>query len=190
MRAASVPLACLVLTVGLAGCGPSLRRVRLADEYFERCYAGDRDERYTDTARRSCWDGWLADYTVGQSDERISHARERLLMLDSESSALVELATGEGELSSASEGVPLESAPVVVLTATAVDADLENEVPREETPELRARHRPSRPRTITTHCDETCTPAWEACVDACADRDRGCFNACRMRLRTCASGCY
>ncbi len=180
------------VSVVAAGCGPSLVQVRLADQYFERCYAGDRDPRYSDVERRGCWDAWLADYTIGQSDERMSHARERLLMLDPQDSAMMELATGELEMTSAeSEGLPVESAPVVVLTraATGTIAPTEGS-PREETPELRARHRPSIPRASTARCDSTCLPPWEGCVDACTARDRGCYNACRLRFRTCAAACY
>lgn len=173
-----------------AGCGPSIRRVHLADEYFERCYAGDRDPAYSDDARRSCWDRWLAFHTVGQSDERIGHARERLLQLNPERAAAVEMATGEMEMIETEEHLRPEEAPIVALTAAATGAELEAPPAREETPELRARHRPPPPRVSTTRCDGTCLPPWEACVDACADRDHGCLDACRTRFRTCAAGCY
>ncbi len=186
----------------MGACGPSLRRVHTGDVYFERCSGGDRDDRYTDAERRRCWDAWLTHYTDGQSDERISHARERVTLLDPERSALIELATGEAELeaelaSSEAEAahLPPSEAPIVVLTGTATGADTDRATrearpPREETPELVERHRPTRPRTSTARCDGTCLPPWETCVDRCDDRDRACHNACRQRFRVCSSACY
>lgn len=170
--------------------------------YFERCSGGDRDERYTDAERRHCWDAWLTHYTDGQSDERISYARERVTHLDPERNALIEMATGEAgleaEVASSDEArahLPPSEAPIVVLTGTVTGAETDREErerrpAREETPELRDRHRPTRPRTSTAHCDGTCLPPWEACVDRCDDRDRACHNACRQRFRVCSSGCY
>lgn len=186
-----------LLALGLAvsaplGCGPSLRRVRTADQYFERCYAGERDDQFDASQRRACWEDWLANYTVGQSDERIGYARERLLLLDPEHSLLVEMATGEGELAEDRAALEVHEAPIVVLTGTATGAELprEERSEREMTPELRARHRPTPPRASTARCNTSCMPAWEACVDACLDRDRGCNNACRMRFRACNGACY
>lgn len=179
-----------VVATWAPGCGPSIRRVHLADEYFERCYAGDRDPAYTDPERLRCWDRWLAFHTVGQSDERIGHARERLLQLNPERSMAVEMATGEMEMAEMEEAARVEvhEAPVVALTAAATGAEVTFEP--ETTPEERARHRPTRPRTATTHCDGSCLPPWESCVDACAPRDEGCVDACRSRFRTCAAACY
>lgn len=78
------------------GCGPSLRRIHLADAYFERCYAGDRDDRATDPERRACWRAWLGSWRDGQALERIDYAEERLLTLDPERAAILALAlTGE-----------------------------------------------------------------------------------------------
>jgi hypothetical protein len=178
--------------VAIGGCGPSLRRVRTAEQYFERCYAGERDDRYDASEQRACWEAWLASYTVGQSDERIGYARERLLLLDPEQSLLVEMATGEAELAEDRAALEVHEAPVIVLTGTATGAELapEERTERPETPELRARHRPTPPRSSTARCDHTCMPVWEACVDACGDRERGCHSACRMRFRTCAGACY
>ena len=193
------------LAASVSSCGPSLRRVHTGNVYFERCSGGDRDARYTDAERRHCWDAWLTHYTDGQSDERISYARERVTHLDPERSALIEMATGEAELEAEVEAelatgeetahLPPSEAPIVVLTGRVTGAETEREAreprpPREVTPELRARHRPTRPRTSTAHCDGTCMPPWEACVDSCDDRDRACHGACRQRFRICSSGCY
>lgn len=173
-----------------AGCGPSIRRAHLADEYFERCYAGDRDPRYRDEERRRCWDGWLGHHSLGQREERIAHARERLLRLSPERAAAVELATGEDAAEEAETHLPPSDAPLAALTALATGADVEP--PREppETPALRARHRPLPPRASSTRCDASCLPPWNACIEACAERDRPCVNACRARFRICAAGCY
>lgn len=187
-----------VFGVSAIACGPSLRRVHSGNVYFERCSGGDRDERYSDAERRRCWDAWLTHYTDGQSDERVSYARERVILLDPDRSALIEMATGEAELEAEVESdahLPPSEAPIVVLTGTATGAETDRATRearprREETPALRDRHRPTRPRTSTAHCDGTCLPPWEACVDRCDDRDRACHGACRQRFRVCSSGCY
>lgn len=75
-----------------SGCGPSLRRIHLADAYFERCYGGDRDARATDPERRACWQAWLASWRDGQAIERIDYAEERVMTLDPARAAILAIA--------------------------------------------------------------------------------------------------
>jgi hypothetical protein len=162
------------------GCGPSLRRVQQADEYFERCYAADRDERRTDDERRACWVAWNEHYRVGQAEDRIDYVRERLVMLDPRQASAIELTTGQEELDPGIEPAPEASPP----EGAEVTDTLHGDGP------VRARRRPVAPRTRTSACAASCEPDFVACGNACEIADRGCTDACRHRFRQCARGCF
>lgn len=176
---APIVLAVTAQLLVAGGCGPSLRRVQQADEYFERCYAADRDEHRTDDERRACWIAWNEHYRVGQAEDRIDYVRERLVMLDPRQASAIELATGPQELeveAPAAEQAPPEGPEL-------------SEAARTEA-SVRARRRPVAPRARTSACGASCEPDFVACATACEIADRGCTDACRHRFRQCARGCF
>jgi hypothetical protein len=184
---AEAGLAFAAVTIALAtagaashGCGPSLRRVEQANEYFERCYAADRDARRTDDERRACWLAWSEHYRIGQPEDRLDYVRERLVMLDPVHASAIALATGgdDDELAAAEavDAPPPEGPGVRDVASPA--------------PSVRARRRPIAPRTRASACAAGCEPDFVACASACRVADRGCTDACRHRFRQCARGCF
>ena len=187
---------------GLAGCGPSLRRVEQANVYFERCHAADRDSRRTDMERRACWQAWRDHYEVGQPDDRTDYVRERLVMLDPASGDVLSMAAPES--SAEPEGTEIASPALVEIsstiegdTAAGVFAEPDGAPP--EGPELsdtvsdrppRARRRPTIPRTRTSACGNACEPSFVECASDCRVADRGCADACRHIFRQCSRGCF
>lgn len=172
---------CAALLSSAIGCGPSLRRIEQANEYFERCYAADRDEHRTDDERRACWLSWNQHYRVGQPADRLDYARERLVMLDPVHSSAIALATTDTEEDL--EATPLASEPPPPEGPGVLD------VVHPPT-SVRERRRPIAPRTRTSACAAGCEPEYVACARACALSDRGCVDACRHRFRQCARGCF
>ncbi len=174
------PLA-LALALG-AGCGPSLRRVEQANEYFERCHAADRDEARADDERRACWQAWRDHYATGQPHDRVDYVRERLVVLDPRNTDAMALAMVDEH---ALEEVP---AAGEVTPAPPEGPELSDSL-RSAAP-ARARRRPVAPRTRTSACGAECEPAFVDCAGACEIADRGCTDACRHVFRQCARGCY
>lgn len=160
-----------------------------ANLYFERCYAADRDPLRTDDERSACWQAWSTHYEIGQPQDRLDYAHERLVMLDPRQGTAITLATGDlGEMVALGEGAPVPE------TETEAPASV---VP--EGPELsdtlrprraRAPRRASPPRTLTSECARECDPSFQACSTQCAPADRACTDACRHRFWQCARGCY
>ena len=186
-----------LVTGSTLGCGPSLRRIHLADAYFERCYAGDRDERATDPERRACWRAWLASWRDDQPVERISFAEERAFGLDPERAAILAVTlTGDVEPDDPNAGVE-GAEPADLTSVDGVFVEPTPTVAAEPTPEEAARaierhrrHRPVVPRSATASCAAVCEPAWVECVETCGEAERACVSACRRSLRTCSAGCY
>jgi len=182
----------LALAVAASGCGPSIRLVAASNEYFEYCYAADRDAARTDVERRACWAAWQAHYEIGQPPERIDYAHERLVMLDPERRNAIELATGES-----GEALAEASANIEPTVVQAMDPAL-----RPEGAEVssifgdrgpvtaRARRSPVIPRSRSSACADVCAPDFRACALLCRLSDRGCVDACRHRFRQCAHGCF
>jgi len=177
-----------VLGAGGPAGGPSRRRVEQANEYFERCFAADRDVRRSDSERRACWTAWHEHYEVGQPDDRIDYVRERLVMLDPARGSVIELATAEVEESEpgsvepgAAEAVEAEAAPP---EGPELSSLLEGQ------PTVRQRRRPVAPRVRTSACAAACEPDFVTCANGCEIADRGCTDACRHRFRQCSRGCF
>lgn len=74
-------LTCLVILAGFSACGPSPRWTHLGNRYFEYCHRADLERVAGDAELAACWDGWLENYAVGQSRDRLQHAKERRLLL-------------------------------------------------------------------------------------------------------------
>lgn len=192
----------LVLTalalVAFLGCGPSIRLVAASNEYFEYCYAADRDAARTDAERRACWTAWQAHYEIGQPPERIDYAHERLVMLDPERRNAIELATGESGESEAvleaehAEPTPAADPAIVVQTETVAPEGAEvSSVFGDRGPATaRARRSPVIPRSRSSACADVCAPDFRACALLCNLSDRGCVDACRHRFRQCAHSCF
>lgn len=196
-------LAALGLAV-FAGCGPSIRLVAASNEYFEYCYAADRDAARSDIERRACWTAWQEHYEIGQPPERIDYAHERLVMLDPERRNAIEMATGEsGESEAVIEAElaaePIAADPTVVEPAIVV---AETEVVVPEGAEVssvfgdrgpvtaRARRSPVIPTSRSSACADVCAPDFRACALLCNLSDRGCVDACRHRFRQCSHSCF
>ena len=175
------------LVVGLLGCGPSLRLVAASNDYFEYCYAADRDDRRTDEERRACWTAWQAYYQTGQAPDRLDYVRERLVMLDPARASAIELATGESP-----ETTAVEPAIVVVGTDTTQPegGELMSVIGERPAPTARERRSPVIPRSRSSACADVCSPDFRACALACRLSDRGCMDACRHRFRQCSHGCF
>ena len=195
-----------------AGCGPSIRLVAASNEYFEYCYAADRDAARSDIERRACWTAWQEHYEIGQPPERIDYAHERLVMLDPERRNAIELATGEsGESEAVLEAelaAELAAEPIAVdptVTPTVVDPAIvvvATEVVAPEGAEVmsvfgdrgpvtaRARRSPVIPRSRSSACADVCAPDFRACALLCNLSDRGCVDACRHRFRQCSHSCF
>ncbi len=192
-------LAALVLAV-FAGCGPSIRLVAASNEYFEYCYAADRDAARTDIERRACWTAWQAHYEIGQPPERIDYAHERLVMLDPERRNAIELATGESgeseavleaELAAQHTSVATPAIAVAVTEAAPPEGAEVSSVFGDRGPvTARARRSPVIPRTRGSACADVCAPDFRACALLCNLSDRGCVDACRHRFRQCAHSCF
>ncbi len=203
-------LAALVLG-GAPACGPSLRRVQQANQYFERCFAADRDARRSDSERRACWTAWHEHYQVGQPEDRVDYVRERLVMLDPARSSVIELATSEvqepepGSLEAGGMGVPgVEVSPEAATPDAASEAATTEPATTEPAPPegaelsallggrptVRQRRRPVAPRVRTSACAAACEPDFVACANRCEIADRGCTDACRHRFRQCSRGCF
>lgn len=52
--------------------------VHQSTTYFEQCHATDLDRQMSIAEKRSCWSTWLSHYTIGQTPERVRHARLRM----------------------------------------------------------------------------------------------------------------
>ena len=73
-----IPGTVLGMAAGLAAvaCGPSFQAVYEGDVRFEHCYALDQGPASADV-KKECWQGWLHDYTYGQSRDRVEYAGTR-----------------------------------------------------------------------------------------------------------------
>ncbi len=75
----------LLTIIALCGasiaCGPSPRWTYLGNRYFEYCHRADLERSASDAELAQCWDAWLKSYAVGQSRERLQHAKERRMLL-------------------------------------------------------------------------------------------------------------
>lgn len=74
-------LTILVVMTIFGACGASPRRQYLGNRYFEYCHRADLEQSASDAALARCWHAWLEHYTVGQSAERVAHAKEREMTL-------------------------------------------------------------------------------------------------------------
>lgn len=153
-----------------------------ANEYFERCYAADRDVRRGDDERRACWLSWRDHYAVGQPDDRVDYVRERLVMLDPRNGDAM-------ALSMVDEETGAEGGEVLATEPTPPEGPELSDSLRTDEP-ARVRRRPVAPRTRTSACGAECEPSFVTCARACEIADRGCTDACRHVFRQCARGCF
>ena len=190
MKAAPSPLVLLASLLAF-GCGPSLRLVAASNDYFEYCYAADRDASRTDAQRRACWSAWQQHYETGQPPERIDYAHERLVMLDPERRNAIELATGESEEAAVVPVVQAETVvPVATETTSPEGAELSSLLGARTPAPARERRSPVIPRSRGSACADVCAPDFRACALACTISDRGCVDACRHRFRQCTHSCF
>lgn len=189
------PVLCLAVGLFVLGCGPSLRRVQQSRVYFERCYAADFDARIPLAEKHACWTAWRAHYTIGQPQDRLAYAGDRIYAIEHGES--VPRLPG---LPAAAMG-PRTAAPVTAVSLPpaeeppagehaaeeAVPADAE-ELPRPRA--RRARRPPPLPRTSNPACAAAaCEPRWRECTEACGETE-SCETACDVELTACARGCF
>lgn len=199
-----------VVAALVVGCGPSLRRIHLAEAYFERCYAGDRDALATDVERHDCWRAWLEHYAEGQAIERVDYAEERVITLDPDRRAILAIALTEDvdeapsfetavvetpvlEASVVETPAPIVEAPVTEapITHDAVDPPATTELDRARDAEaaLEAEraaraaelHRRHRPIAPTTSAPR--------CAAACEPAWVTCVDACAEGEDACVRAC-
>ncbi len=175
MASALLVLGALVL----GGCTPSLRMVHQSTTYFEQCHAADLDREMSIPEKRACWDTWLSHYTIGQTPERVMHARARMDAL------------GRGEEMRALPGTNAErTAAYLANTQTAEgEAEATDASEGRRGPPPPSLRRPP-PDTSIGPCQSVCNPRWDRCLIRCGDRGERCVTACQVEYRTCRAACF
>lgn len=164
----TVPLVgMLLVALGAASCGPSLRMLHESTVYFERCHAAEFDDAVPIEQKLECWNRWMRWYSAEQTETRLLYAQERIVYLT------------QGELVN-----PLPDAETARVEEAAAPAPVSA-----DTRPARPLQRLS-PRT-TGHpaCAPACRPEWDACTGRCDPEDRGCVAACQNRYASCMDGC-
>ena len=62
-------------------CGPSLKQSVEAEQRHYRCFSADYDPGVSSSARRACWEAWLAEHAEDQPVELVSFAEQRVAEL-------------------------------------------------------------------------------------------------------------
>lgn len=162
------------------GCGASIQAVYESDVRFEHCIALDREPEIQPAIQRACWTEWLADYTFGQTRDRVVYAQQRLAALEVEQG-------GEGATSVASLIEPLtapepegpHSGPPIMAHhdagAESSEADAGATTEAAQAVELRNRCL-ERCATVRNECRSQCRSA--PCERGCATGFGGCVNDC------------
>lgn len=192
--------ACLWFVVVFAtvfGCTPSARDVRRSDVFYERC----RVLRATDPGNEAlCFQDWLRHYARAETGTRIAYAEERVHVADPAAHDVLEMATGEEEVSDVE--VSTDQPPVTQITEppTAHATARATGLRESETSDARtlryqegASRRTERLRTApsSAHGCAYCGPQYEACFPRCASPlQTGCRSACRSQERLCRRGCF
>jgi len=148
----------------IAACGPSLTTVHEGTLRFEHCYRIDLEPNANAPQQQACWTRWLAEYTYGQSRDRIDYARRRLSALgaDGSSSGGPELRlTGERRAEERQFYVVAPAPSDVHATPPPVATALPTAAPDSSSSAESAKEPPASP------CAKSCGSAWSSCDGAC-----------------------
>jgi hypothetical protein len=161
-----IPGALALMFVALAassGCGASLHAVYEGDVRFEHCMSLDAQPTVKPNIRRACWSEWVANYTYGQTRDRVVHAQLRIRQLSGVSDFI------EPSGADASRDTPL-SGPEPLTALGSPPAT----VPIDESPE----------RDL---CAGACREAVDVCSRECGTT--GCHKDCSVSYSSCIQSC-
>lgn len=87
MSKSSSKMACIVLALAAAACGPSFQAIYEGNVRFEHCYALEENPQLPLPEKATCWRDWNEHYTFGQTRDRVQYAISRYVALSHMSSA-------------------------------------------------------------------------------------------------------
>ncbi len=174
--------ACLAAVASVA-CGPSFQAVYEGDVRFEHCYALDQSPVNAD-AKKECWQGWLHDYTYGQSRDRVEYAGLRFSELSLDPTLPSEDTQVKHARSMASP-VPTSAFAPPPSTAERVPAETTASAATSKPPPHEAAA--AAVRAPGEECSEGCSGYWKACKMGCKG---GTCDACDKAYRLCVPGCF
>jgi hypothetical protein len=172
----------LAVVTGLAAvaCGPSFQAVYEGDVRFEHCYALDQGPASAEI-KKECWQGWLHDYTYGQSRDRVEYAGTRYSELSLDQS----LPTEDREVKRAPMASPVPTsafAPPPSVAAERVTAEATASAPNPA-----VEHPVAAARAPGEECAEGCSGYWKTCKSSC--KGAAC-DACDKAYKLCGTGCF
>ena len=180
-----IPGTVLGMAAGLAAvaCGPSFQAVYEGDVRFEHCYALDQGPASADV-KKECWQGWLHDYTYGQSRDRVEYAGLRF----SELSLDPTLPSEDIQVKHArimASPVPTSAFAPPPSTAERVTAESSASAATSKPPPHEAAVAAA--RAPGEECSEGCSGNWKTCKAGC--KGASC-DACDRAYKLCVPACF
>ncbi len=157
-----IPKAVLLLgACSFASCGPNVQMIYEGNVRFEHCYRLDLDQTIAPPHRRACWQDWLARHTYGQTGDRLTHARQRLVELDGGDQSTLPLQVDAGaQRLQTGAAVPMPTSIHNAPPAKAVE-------PEAVASATAPRVNPPVPSPPENDCSNACREQWNDCAPAC-----------------------
>ncbi len=210
-------LAAATALAGTTACGPSYQVLYEGDVHFERCYALEENASESLEAKSSCWHGYLANHSFGQTRDRIRYAgmRERALerapALPTDE-VLMQAAPGGASSASANTPTPRDAftpPPSTMTDERSPPTDATSRRPpgipppaiaSAITPAISSARpivtaaTPAASTTLSeppqTTCASSCNDTWRTCKSACSPRTGHECDACDRTYKGCMKGCF